>query len=119
MKWTELTNREQLAVAIEESKSNPVIIFKHSIRCSISGASLSRLERTWKEEELPQVKAYFLDLISYRDISNEIEKILSVEHQSPQLILIRDGKALYDKSHFDIDFIGIKNAVIAAEFARS
>jgi len=61
------------------------------------------LEQQWQlaEDELP---VYYLDLLTYRPISNRIAELFSVQHQSPQLILIRDGKAIYHASHSEIDF---------------
>jgi len=109
--WIELTSETQLDTIQKESQSQPVIIFKHSTRCSISRAALDRLERNWKETDVPHVKSYFLDLISYREISNKIASTFHVEHESPQVLLIKNGEAVYDKSHFEIDFSGIKNAV--------
>ena len=50
-----------------------------------------------------KVTPYFLDLIAHRDISNEIANRFGVTHQSPQLILIKEGKAVYNVSHSDID----------------
>jgi len=113
MNWIALESPDQLEALRAESKNQPVIIFKHSTRCSISQAALSRLERTWKEEEMTSVKSYYLDLLSCRDISNQITNLFEVEHQSPQVIVLKDGEAVYNKSHFDIDFNSIKNAAIA------
>lgn len=111
--WTQLTTANQLENIQAESQSQPVIIFKHSTRCSISKATLDRLERKWNKEELPLVKPYFLDLLSYREISNRIAETFQIEHESPQVLIIYNGKAVYDKSHFEIDFASIKNAVKA------
>ncbi len=109
--WIQLTSINQLEALQAESQTHPVIIFKHSTSCSISRTSLDRLERNWKQEELPQVKSYFLDLLSYREISNKIASTFHVEHESPQVLLIRNGKSFYTKSHFEIDFREIKNAL--------
>lgn len=117
--WIELTNENQLKSIQEESQTQPVVIFKHSTSCSISRATLDRLERNWKQEDLLPVKSYFLDLLSYRKISNEIASTFNVDHESPQILLIKNGKSVYDKSHFEIDFAGIKNAVNAQPLAKN
>lgn len=109
--WTELTSANQLESIQTESHTNPVIIFKHSTRCSISKAALDRLERNWNNEELPSIKPYFLDLISYREISNQIAETFHVDHESPQVLIISNGKSIYNKSHFEIDFSKIQNAL--------
>lgn len=112
--WTQLTTVNQLENIKAESQSQPVIIFKHSTRCSISKATLDRLERKWDYQELPPIKPYFLDLLSYREISNRIAETFEVEHESPQVLIIHNGKSVYDKSHFEIEFTNIKNALRAA-----
>lgn len=109
MNWIKLTTLEQLDQIKEESKVHPVLIFKHSTSCSISRASLDRLERNWNAEETGKLKAYFLDLLSYRSVSNAIATQFSVPHQSPQVLLIEGGRAVNDWSHFDINFNAIKN----------
>lgn len=111
MNWNPLEQAEQLQQIVAESGTQDVLIFKHSTRCSISRATLDRLERNWKETEVPNVKAYYLDLLNYRDISNTIAEQFRVEHQSPQVLIIRHGKSVYDNSHFGIDFAEIKKRV--------
>ncbi len=106
MNWITLNNNNQLEQIIEESAEKPVLIFKHSTRCSISATALSRLERKWQNQEL---KPYFLDLLKYRDISNKIAEIFGIEHESPQALLIYKGQSLYDASHLDIDYNEIVN----------
>ena len=104
MKWVELKTEEQLDQIRAESKENPVLIFKHSRRCSISKAALDRLERNWKEDEMAHLKPYFLDLISFRETSDRIATQFDVEHESPQVLIIENGQAIYDQSHFNIDY---------------
>jgi bacillithiol system protein YtxJ len=108
MNWIELKSPNQLETLRAESKNQPVIIFKHSTRCSISQTALNRLERNWQAEEMRAVKFYFLDLLTYREISNQIADLFDVEHQSPQVIIINEEKVIYHKSHFEIDFHSIK-----------
>lgn len=112
MKWNELNNLQQLGQLLKDSHDKKVIIFKHSTRCSISRAALDRLERHWKQEELGEVQPYFLDLISYREISNQIQDVLNVDHESPQLILISKGAAVYHRSHFEIDYQDLKQQIL-------
>jgi bacillithiol system protein YtxJ len=118
MTWNELTNKDQLDQLVEESKEQPVLIFKHSTRCSISSTSLGRLERNWKLEEVGAVKPYYLDLISFREISNLISQKFEVEHQSPQILIIENGKAVFDRSHLEIDYASIKNRVLASQKSK-
>jgi bacillithiol system protein YtxJ len=104
MNWNTLEHPDQLNQIIEESAHANILIFKHSTRCTISRATLDRLERNWKDTEVPNVKTYFLDLLAYRNISNAVAEQFHVEHQSPQVLIIRNGKSVYDNSHYGIDF---------------
>nr|WP_315210629.1 bacillithiol system redox-active protein YtxJ [uncultured Flavobacterium sp.] len=99
--WNELTDLGQLSEIIEISNEKPVAIFKHSTRCSVSRMALKQFENEFNSSD--KVTPYFLDLIAHRDISNEIANRFGVTHQSPQLILIKEGKAVYNVSHSDID----------------
>jgi bacillithiol system protein YtxJ len=112
MNWIPLTEEHQLEKIITESEKAPVMIFKHSTRCSISSTSLSRMERNWNEFEMIKVKAYYLDLIQYRAISNKIASLFSVEHQSPQVLLIKNGHSVWDASHYDIQYEELKNKTL-------
>jgi bacillithiol system protein YtxJ len=104
MNWIKLQDEVELNKIKEESANQPVIIFKHSTRCSISSTALNRLERAWKDEEMKNVKAYYLDLITYRSVSNKIEEVFNVQHQSPQVLIIKDGKCIYHNSHLGINY---------------
>ena len=99
--WNELTDLGQLNEIIAISNEKPVAIFKHSTRCSVSRMALKQFENEFNSSD--KVTPYFLDLIAHRDISNEIANRFAVTHQSPQLILIKEGKAIYNVSHSDID----------------
>lgn len=98
--WIQLTNLDQLNEIVNESMTKPVAIFKHSTRCSVSRMALRQFENEFDSSD--KVTPYFLDLLEHRDISNEIATRFGVEHQSPQLILISNGKVIYDDSHGDI-----------------
>ena len=99
MNWKALTNKEELEAATESSYKEAVAIFKHSTNCSVSFMAKKTIERFWDLE----IEAYFLDLIAYRSISNSIAETFSVQHQSPQMLLIKEGKAVYHASHGSID----------------
>lgn len=111
IKWHKLTSGEQLEEIKTESIAQPVIIFKHSTSCSISATAKNRLERQWDDAGLENVKPYFLDLLSYRSISNQIAATFEVRHESPQLLLIRNGECTSDWSHMGIRLDEIKKAL--------
>lgn len=111
VKWSELRSANQIETIREESKENPVLIFKYSSRCSISRMALDRLERSWDESDMQMVKPYFLDLITYRNVSNQIADVFDVEHESPQVLIIENEKSIYDQSHMGIQYEAIKDAL--------
>lgn len=99
MNWIELTKESQLTEIKEQSKNKPQLIFKHSTRCSISGVAKNRLERSTPPGN---VDFYFLDLIRNREISNKVAQEFAVYHESPQVLLIKNGECVYDESHSGI-----------------
>lgn len=87
------------------SESEKIMIFKHSTRCSISSSALNRLERNWNNEtDSVKIKPYYLDLIAHRNISNGIAQKWNIEHESPQVLVIENGKCTYHNSHMGIDY---------------
>lgn len=99
MNWIPLTELAQ----IQNIKTSPdySIIFKHSTRCSISLMAKKKLEL--ESEAIPEnVPVYYLDLLSYRDISNAIAEIFQVHHQSPQLLVIKNGECTFEATHGEI-----------------
>ena len=104
--WIPLTDMHQLEEI--NTSENPVIIFKHSTRCGISTMVLRKFERNFKIEN-NQLKMYFLDLIAYRSISNKIANDYDVRHESPQLLLIKNGKAIEHNSHSGIHTIALED----------
>jgi bacillithiol system protein YtxJ len=114
MNWKSLNSLQQLDEIQLESQQRPVLIFKHSTRCAISSASLDRLERKWKIDNPDLASAYLLDLISYREISNEISSRFSIYHQSPQAIVLFKDKVIYEESHFSISYDDIESQIQTA-----
>ncbi len=100
MNWISLNSEKQLQEIKEKSKEKPQVIFKHSTRCSVSSMAKNRLE---KGSEPEGMDFYFLDLIKYRTISNLIAQDFKVYHESPQILIIKNGKSVYDESHSGID----------------
>lgn len=110
MEWEALTEWSQVEELRKLSNEIPVLIYKHSTRCSTSRLVLDRLERNWSSEDRKLFKPYFLDLIAYREISNFIASAFMVEHESPQVLLIENGKPIYSKSHYAINYKEILEA---------
>ena len=104
--WIPLTSKEQLEEIKTESDAEAILIFKHSTRCGISSMVKRQFEGLFAEEH-QSLKVYYLDLLNYRTISNEIEEIFNVLHQSPQLIVIRNQTAVFNASHYDITEVNL------------
>jgi bacillithiol system protein YtxJ len=99
MNWIPLQSQTQLDQIREKSTQRPQVIYKHSTRCATSQLVRSRLERTETPEGLD---FYFLDLIAHRSLSDKIAEDFDVWHESPQILVIRNGKSVYDDSHLGI-----------------
>ncbi len=107
MRWKKLESIEGLEEVVKLSETQPVLLFKHSTRCGVSRMALSGLEKDWKDEDEQKIAPYFLDLLNHRDVSNEIAKRFGVEHESPQALVIRNGKCSYFSNHADIEHAAI------------
>ena len=99
LNWIALNSIEQLDEIEQKSNSKYQAIFKHSTRCGISSGVLRQFER---QEDTGDVDFYLLDLLSFRPISEEITSKFGVMHQSPQLIVLKDGAVVAHGSHYDI-----------------
>lgn len=99
MQWIDLSSDEQVA-SIKKATGYSVI-FKHSTRCSVSSMAKRNFELNWAV--IPgNTPFYFLDLIAHRDISSLVAETFQVHHESPQMLLIKDGECILDSSHSDI-----------------
>ena len=108
--WNQLNSIEQLDMIKEESKTKPVAIFKHSTRCGISRMVIKQFEKNYSIDA-NQLKLYYLDLLNYRDISNEVGYTFQVMHQSPQLIVIKHNETIAHASHYEINSIDLEQFI--------
>ena len=108
MDWIPLISEHQLEDIRKLSSQQDQLIFKHSTRCATSSMAKNRLERG---DASPNVQFHFLDLIKYRSISNKIETEFGVNHESPQVLLIRNGECIYEESHNGISMEEIEEQV--------
>lgn len=108
--WNNISSVEQLHEVLESAKEKPVLLFKHSTRCSISSMALNSFESQWNSEN-ERCDLYFVDLLRYRDVSNAIAEETGVMHQSPQAILFNGSEVLYHASHSGIDARAIEKLV--------
>ena len=101
MNWIQITDECLLQEIKEKSFQQAQVIFKHSTRCSISSMAKNRLE---KGDEYTDLDFYYLDLIKHRDISSAIATKFQVHHESPQVLLIKNGECIYSETHYGINF---------------
>jgi bacillithiol system protein YtxJ len=98
--WKNLSSISDLEDADKLSYDNDVLLFKHSTTCSISHMAKMRLESSWNLSD--RLIPFYLDLKTYRNVSDTISEKYQVHHESPQVIIIRKGECIYDASHLDI-----------------
>jgi bacillithiol system protein YtxJ len=111
MHWIHLNDEELLKQILTKSQQRPQVIFKHSTRCSISSVALQQLQ---KADPPSDIDFYFLDLIAHRDISNKVSQVFGVNHESPQVLVIKNGECVFDESHLGIHMDDIVEQAKAA-----
>lgn len=99
--WIFLTSIDQLEEIERKSFEKPQILFKHSTRCSISSISMNKFVKNYSIAQ-EDADLYYLDLLNYREVSNEVGYKFQIMHQSPQVLVIKNGEAIYDASHYAI-----------------
>lgn len=109
--WHELKSLDDLKEAERMSFDKPVVLFKHSVTCGISAGAFDRLE-SW--EASANYGFYYLDLKAHRDVSNEIAARYGIIHQSPQVIVLRNGQAVFNTSHHAIQHDAMQRAIAGA-----
>ncbi|MCT4698716.1 bacillithiol system redox-active protein YtxJ [Tenacibaculum haliotis] len=107
IKWIPLTSTAQLEEIKKQSENEAVAVFKHSTRCGISSMVIKRFANSF-DEDLKDFKIYYLDLLSYREVSDELGYIFQVLHQSPQLLVVKKGAVVAHASHYDIAQIDLR-----------
>lgn len=110
MNWINLTEENQLQELIVQSNINPQAIFKHSTRCNVSSIALQRLKGS---KEKAAVDMYYLDLLKYRSLSDKVTEVFKEHHQSPQVLLIKNGECVYTESHLGITMKDLVEQTIA------
>lgn len=103
-KFFEIDDRAALDNLITDSRRQPVIVFKHSNACSISA-------RAYREMEKLQAPVNILVVQSAREISRELANLTGVRHETPQVIVLRDGKAVWNASHFEVQAGAVTEAI--------
>ena len=108
--WIHITEERQLETIKESSKSKPAVIFKDSVTCGISAHAKHKLTSAW-DFDTSEIDFYYLDLLSFRNISNKIAQEFAVTHQSPQILVLKDTKVVDHFSHQSISVDRIRKAI--------
>ncbi len=109
--WIDLNSMEQIDEIEKVSEEKTVAILKHSTTCGISRMVLKMFESDYDLDENQPIALYFLDLRSYRDVSNEIAARFKVKHESPQLIVLKNREVVHHASHQGISADKLKELV--------
>lgn len=104
MNWKTLNSVNQLSEIDVLSENKKQVLFKHSTRCSVSSFAKRMLERSFDDAMTEKADFYYLDLIAYREVSNAIAQKYGIYHESPQLLIIENGKCTYNASHNEVSF---------------
>ncbi|MDZ7604958.1 MAG: bacillithiol system redox-active protein YtxJ [Cyclobacteriaceae bacterium] len=106
MAWKKVISGEHLKELIDASEQSPVVIFKHSPRCPISSLALSRFDSTFQSMDY-----YLLDVVSQRDLSQNVAASLGVTHESPQLLVLSKKQCIHHSSHLGISSKEVELAI--------
>ena len=109
MPWLPLTTIEQLETIADQSKTKTQLIFKHSTRCGISRMVMNQFVSAYDVDV--NADLHYLDLLNYRDVSNEVGYKFQVMHQSPQLLVLRNGVVVAHASHGAINEMDLEKFV--------
>ncbi|MFN0086725.1 MAG: bacillithiol system redox-active protein YtxJ [Blastocatellia bacterium] len=97
--YREITSSEELASALRESEERSVLFFKHSNTCEISDRAFREYRRYIESPESSRASHFLITVQTAREVSRELARVTGVRHESPQAILVRNGKAVWNESH--------------------
>ena len=103
-----ITDVESFEELVSRSHNAPVVVFKHSTTCPISAAAYHEMSHFDGDVALIQVQRA-------RNLSKEIEQKTGVAHESPQVLVLRNGKAVWDASHWKVKSDAVREAVRKAD----
>lgn len=109
-RWKEIENTDEWNQVLEKSQSKPVLVFKHSTTCPVSAAAFSEYEQFLQQEDPGEISYILVKVIESRPVSNQIAVDLGVKHESPQAILVKEQKAIWNASHWKITLSSLQEA---------
>ncbi|MGI8918688.1 MAG: bacillithiol system redox-active protein YtxJ [Pyrinomonadaceae bacterium] len=102
--FIKVTGAEQFTDLLSRSQKQPIVIFKHSTTCPISAAAYNEMEQLAGEVVLVEVQRA-------RELSREIEKQTGIRHESPQVLVLENGKVVWNASHFKVKAGAVEEAL--------
>ena len=117
-----LHNLEELDRLLSESHTRPLLLFKHSYTCGVSAEALDELVDHLNEDVIaagmPEPQYAMVTVQTDRDVSNAVSKRLEIRHETPQALLVRDGRVIWSASHFRVTADAMKKALTARHEPR-
>jgi len=113
-KYQEIVSTESLAEAIKSSELETVLFFKHSVTCGISVRAFNEFQKYLESPQASATRNYVIIVQKSREASNELARLVAVEHESPQAIIVRNGRAVWNDSHMAIKSERLASAVSGA-----
>ena len=110
LSWTPLISVDEINTIKEISKNHSILIFKHSTSCGISRMVMKQFESLFNEEN-KHLKVYYLDLLNFREVSSKLSEVFQVIHQSPQLLVVKNGISVYQESHYEITKVNLSKYI--------
>lgn len=110
-KYQEIVSTESLAEAIKSSQRETVLFFKHSVTCGISTRAFDEFQKYLESPEAAAARNYVIVVQQSREASNELARLVAVEHEPPQAIIVRNGRAVWNDSHMAIKSEKLADAV--------
>jgi monothiol bacilliredoxin len=115
---TQLQQIEQLDRLLSESHTRPLLLFKHSFSCGVSAEALDELIDHLNADivaaGVPDPRYAIVTVQTHRDVSNAVSTKLGIRHETPQALLIRDGRVIWSASHFRVTAEAMKKALTSA-----
>ena len=106
VKWIELTGSQELNQLIEDSYSKPQLIFKHSMACGVSGMTKRRFESE-AGNNVDRLAFHLLVIQKNRNLSNQVAVQFQIRHESPQVLIVKEGSVIAHASHWQIDSLDL------------
>ncbi len=109
--WKEITTLEEWEQIQRQSGEHPALVMKHSTSCPISAEAWEEYQRFVSTVAPETVEYVMVKVIESRPVSNQIAEDLGVQHKSPQAIMVKDGKEVWNTSHWHITMESLENAM--------